>query len=157
MIIVYSYLASLIVLLCALLYFIKQIHENPKHEHIKFMFYDITGLTTQLDTLFENGYVCLNFNEKSFKSRFEFSENLKLVKSNDTLSLKFSKKLLENYILKNLINETNIQEYRQEVVLEYFKDENLEDIWWINDYEDYVRVVNLQSLIAKLIETEVSF
>ena len=157
MIFVCCYLAFLIVLFCAVFYYIKQIHENPKHEHIKFMFYDIKGLITQLDKLFENGYVCLSFDKNSFKSRFEFSENLELLKSNDVSNLRFSKKLLENYVLKNLINENNIQEYKQEVVLECFKDEDLKNIWWINDYEDYVRVVNLQSLIVKLIESEVPF
>ena len=157
MIFVCCYLAFLIVLFCAMFYYIKQIHENPKHEHIKFMFYDIKGLITQLDKLFENGYVCLSFDKNSFKSRFEFSENLELLKSNDVSNLRFSKKLLENYVLKNLINENNIQEYKQEVVLECFKDENIKNIWWINDYEDFVRVVNLQSLIVKLIESEVPF
>lgn len=157
MIFVCCYLAFLIVLFCAMFYYIKQIHENPKHEHIKFMFYDIKGLIAQLDKLFENGYVCLSFDKNSFKSRFEFSENLELLKSNDVSNLRFSKKLLENYVLKNLINENNIQEYKQEVVLECFKDEDLKNIWWINDYEDFVRVVNLQSLIVKLIESEVPF
>lgn len=135
---------------------IYKIH-NQQHRTTKFMFYDINKLFNQLDEIFKYGYTCTIFDEKCFKNRTCFSEDLPIFETKDKEKLMLAKQNLQKYVLNNLITQENIYEYCSEIVNEEFYDENIAPIWCIKDFYDLLRVLNLQSMVSEFIKCDCDY
>lgn len=121
-----------------------------QHKKVKFMFYDIKNFLPLVNGLYKKGYVCLNYTDKTFFSRTEILA-VEPLKATEATTLEFSKRQLEDYIIKNLITNDDIEEYRAEVISEQFRDDKISEFWWISDIEDFKRVVAIQTEFKKLL------